>query len=120
MVGDRRVDVDRIDVRVFQQLTVVGVTGPDPVALTAFIKPLVVAAANRGDLRAGIVLVDRDELGPETQADDRHTDWLVAGHAGISFEPGRWMDLQSSVQDSRTRGRRQAPREDPTTRPILP
>src|SRR5258708_39921330 len=73
--------MDRIDRRVLQQRAVVGVTRLDLVTLTAFIKPLAVAAANRGDFRSGIVLVDRDELGPEPQADDRHADWLVAGHA---------------------------------------
>ena len=40
VVGDRRVDMDRIDVGVFQELAIVGIAGLDPVPIAAFVETL--------------------------------------------------------------------------------
>ena len=72
---------------VFQELAVVGIAGLDAVTIAAFVEPFAVAAADRVNLGAGVFLIDRDELGPEAQADDCHADRLFARHRSLSFAP---------------------------------
>ena len=86
VIRDRRIDVDGVDLGVLEHLLVVGVTGGDLVAIAAFIQALLVAAADAVHLRAGIVLIDGDELGAEAQSDDCHTDRFVVCHRRIPQE----------------------------------
>jgi hypothetical protein len=84
VVGNGGVDVHRVDGRVLEQVTIVGVAGLDPVAIAAFIEAFAVATGDRVDFRAGVFLIDRDEFGPEAQPDDGHPDRLFARHAAFS------------------------------------
>jgi hypothetical protein len=85
-VGDRRVDVHRVDIRVFQELAVVGMAVLDSIPASAFLQLFAIAPADRRDFRAGVFLIDRDEFGPEAEADNSHADRLVARHFKFSFE----------------------------------
>ena len=45
------------------------------------------ALADGVHLGVGMVLVDRDELGPETETDDRHADFFRVCHASLLLRP---------------------------------
>src|SRR5262249_52363002 len=84
MVGDGRVDVDGVHVRVFEQLVEAGVPLGDAVAVADFVQLGLVAATDGVHLGVRVGLVDRDELGPEPQPDDRHANvvgqrWCAPG-----------------------------------------
>jgi hypothetical protein len=81
VVGDGAVDVDRVDVGVLQQVVEVGVPLVDLVAVAHLVHFRLVAAADGVHLGVGVVLVDRDELRPEAQSDDR--DAHLAGHGWL-------------------------------------
>jgi hypothetical protein len=96
VVGDGGVDVDGVDGGVLEQVTIVGVSSLDAVAIAALVQPLAVAAADRADFGAGVVLIDRDELGSEAQPDDGHTDRLFARHAAFSSREGEFRTRKSA------------------------
>jgi hypothetical protein len=80
VVGDRRVDMDGVDVRVIEELTIVGKAGLDAITIAALVEFFAVAPADRIDDGTRVLLIDRDKLGTETQADDCHADRLFARH----------------------------------------
>jgi hypothetical protein len=65
VVGDRGIDVNSVDIRIFEKVTIVGVAGFDSVAIATFINALAATAANRVDFRAGVFLINRDKFGTE-------------------------------------------------------
>ena len=77
--------MDRVDIGVFQELAIIGIAGLDPVTVPALIEPFAVAAADRMNLGARVLLIDRDEFGSEAQADDCHADRLFTRHRSLSF-----------------------------------
>ena len=97
VVGDRRVDVNGVDVGVGEELVVVGVADFDAETVAALLQPLFGAATDGGHLRVGVVLVDRDELGAEAEADDGDADLLVGGHATSSSGCGFGMPVRICV-----------------------
>ena len=80
VVGDGAIDVDRVDLGIFQEFAVIGVPLGDPVFLADLVQAFLIAPANRRDLGPLVTLVDRDELGSKPQADDCDPDWRFAGH----------------------------------------
>ena len=80
VVGDRAIDVDGVDVGVFEQVAVVGVAGLDIEAVADFVEAFLVAPADGRDVGAWVVLIDGDEFGSEAEADDGDAGWLVGGH----------------------------------------
>src|SRR5262249_2969897 len=85
VVGDGRVDVDGIDGRVLQQLVVVGVAGLDAELVPDLVEALLVATADGGHLGVGVGLVDGNELGAETKADDGDANLPVGRHVVVPF-----------------------------------
>jgi len=71
VVGDRRVDVDRVDLRVLEQRVEVRVALRDLIAVADGLQLLRVALADRDDLRVRVGLVDRDEFGAKAEASQR-------------------------------------------------
>ena len=89
VVGDRRVDVDRVDFRVLEQRVEVRVALRDLVAVADRLQLLRVALADRDDLRVRVGLVDWDEFGAEAEAGQRDAN-LRSAHGGVaSFSPIR-------------------------------
>ena len=92
VVGNRRVDMDEVDVGIFQQLGVVGVAAADPECVADPVEAAAVALADREHVGVRVPLINRDELGAEPEADDgctkrRHEyrkGWLVARWSAIS------------------------------------
>ena len=82
VVGDRRVDVHRVDVRVAQQLLVARCsasrcrTGRRTASSSAWSRRQMAYIS-----AFGMVLVDRNELGAEPEPDDGDANLLVSGHA---------------------------------------
>src|SRR5262249_28203624 len=87
VVGDGRVDVDGVDVGIFQQVVEAGVADLDAEAVAALVEGLLVAAADGDPFGGGGLLVAGDELGAEAEADDGDAD-LVAGRHGLVPSPG--------------------------------
>ena len=77
VVGDRRVDVHRVDVRIAQHFLVARVARGDAEAIAAGVELPAMAAADRVHLRVRVALVDRNELGPEPEPDDADANLLV-------------------------------------------
>ena len=65
MIGDGGVDVHGVDVRVFEEISILRVPGLDSVTIAAFVQALAVTAANRVDFRPGVLLINRDKFGSE-------------------------------------------------------
>src|SRR4029079_12778929 len=82
VVGDGAVDVDGVDVRVFQQLGVIGVALGDLELVAGRVELLPVAPADGGHLGVGVGLKDGDELRPKPQSDDGDANLLA--HLGSS------------------------------------
>ena len=75
--------MDGVDVRVFEQLVVVGVARLDAELVAALVEFRLVAPADGVHLGVRMVLVDGNELGPEAEADDGDADFLVGWHAWV-------------------------------------
>ena len=72
MIGNRAVDVHRIDVRIFQQFFVTAVSlGHAELVATCFEFSLV-ASADRVHLGIRVLLIDRNKLGTKPQTHNRH------------------------------------------------
>ena len=67
---DRSVDVNRIDIRILQQLLVIGKPLGNAVLIGNLVQVLLVALAQGHDLGVGMALIDWYELGSETESDD--------------------------------------------------
>ena len=78
VVGDGRVDVDKVDGGVFEDLFVGGESVRDPELVGDFVKFLFIPAAYGDDFGVGVALVDGDKLCPEAQTDHRHS--FFVGH----------------------------------------
>src|SRR5262249_28955849 len=70
VVGDRRVDVDGVDVGVFEEVVDAGVAAPYAELVAAPVELGLVTAADGDHLGVGVRLVGGDELGPEVESDD--------------------------------------------------
>ena len=70
MVGDRRIDVDGVDLAVLEEVGVVLVPPLDAIGLADLIELVPRPLADRDELRVGVALVDGDELGAKAEADD--------------------------------------------------
>jgi hypothetical protein len=66
MIRNGRVDVNRVYVRIFEQFAVIGIAGLDAVTVAALVQALPVTAADRVEFGAGLILIDGNELGPES------------------------------------------------------
>src|SRR5262249_52363864 len=86
VVRDRRVDMDRIDVGVLKQFVEVGVALLDSPAISALVEVLLRPPADGVHLRVGMLLINGNELGAKTQADDGNADLLVTGHEMVPLE----------------------------------
>jgi hypothetical protein len=80
VVGDRRVDVNGVDVGILKQLGEVGVAGFHAEPIPDLVEPLAVPAADGIHLRARVILINWNEFGPEAETDNRHADRLIARH----------------------------------------
>ena len=89
VVGDGRVDVDRVDFRVCEHFLVGRVALGDAVAIADLLQLGGVALADGGDLRVRVGEVNRDELRAEAEAGQRDADFLGAhGKMGLPlFSP---------------------------------
>ena len=86
VVRDGRVDVDEIDVRVRQHVVVVRVPLLDAEGIGDAVQLRSISPADGEHVRVGMTLVDGDELGPETEAHDRHVELLVRhGRASLAI-----------------------------------
>ena len=75
VVGNRGVDVDGIEVRVFEQLAVIGVAFLDAERIADRIELRPVTLADRVQVGLGMPLVEGDEFSSETQTDNRNIDF---------------------------------------------
>ena len=73
VVGNRAVDVHGVDVGVVQDLLIVCISNSNVVFVASLVQALGVAPANGIHFRAGIVLINRDELGAETKANNGYS-----------------------------------------------
>ncbi len=71
VVGDRAVDVDKVDIGVGQHVFVTGVAFGDAESLADLVQFRFVAAAQGNDIRLRVCLVDGEELGAEPEANHR-------------------------------------------------
>ena len=83
---NRRVDVDRVDVRVLQQLGVIGVALLDPEGVADGVQLLLIALADRDRHRIRVSLVDGDELGAKAEPDERNANGTLVRHRVVSPE----------------------------------
>ena len=74
VVGNRRVDVHRIDVGVREQLLEARIPRLDAELVAAGVELLPIAPADPVHLRVRVLLIDGDELGAETETDDGYSD----------------------------------------------
>ena len=82
VIGNRRVDVDEIDLGIGQHVVVFGVARGDAEGVADLVQLRLVPLADGVHVGMRMGLVDRNELGPEPQTDDRHVDLL--GHGQFS------------------------------------
>src|SRR5262249_2560897 len=92
VIGDRAVDVDRVDVRVLEQVVVIAVALLDAELVAGAIEFGLVPAADGRHLVVRVGLVDGNELGPEPEADDGDANF--PGHDGGRLRK-RWRDAES-------------------------
>ena len=70
VIGDRRVDVDGVDLRIGEQVVVGGVAFFDAELVADFVELRLGPLADGGHVRLRVALVDGDELGSEAEPDD--------------------------------------------------
>ena len=70
VVWDGGVDVDGVNVRIGENVGVVGVALFDAELVADFVEQFGITLADRAHLRIGMALVDGDELGAEAEPDD--------------------------------------------------
>ena len=87
MIWDRAVDVDEVNVGIGKNIVVAGVSLFDSKLVASLVHLGFVAAADRGDVRIGMGLVDRDELGTKAQTNHGGVDGTT--HLVFLFE---WLD----------------------------
>src|SRR5215831_11785865 len=80
VVGNRRVDVDGVDVGVAEEVVEIGIAGLDAEAVAALIQLGPVAAANGVHFGVGMSLVDGNELRAEAEANDGDAYLFVGSH----------------------------------------
>ena len=73
MIGDGRIDVNGIDVRIGEEVVVALVALLDPEFVAHFIEGGLGALANCHQFSSGVALIDGDEFGAKTEADDCDT-----------------------------------------------
>ena len=88
MIGNRRVDVDGIDVRIGEERVVVGVARLDAEPIAARVELLPIAAADRIHFGIRMALINRDEFRAKAQTDDCHTN-LPVTHSTIILDHSR-------------------------------
>src|SRR5436305_171813 len=76
----------RVDVGVLEKLTIIRIARLDTEAVANLGQLGLVSAADGVHLRAGMVLINRNELGAETEADDGHADFLGSCHGKSPYE----------------------------------
>ena len=74
VIGNRRVDVNGMDVRIREQVLVGSVAFRDAELVADFIQLGLGPLADGIHVRIRMTLIDRDELGAETEADDGDVD----------------------------------------------
>jgi hypothetical protein len=77
VVGNGRVDVNGIDIRVGEDLFELGIADIDLPVITALLQLVGVALADGVAVGVGVLLPDGDELGSESEADDCDVDFLA-------------------------------------------
>jgi len=90
VVRNGRVDVDGVNVRIGEDVGVVGVALFDAELVADFVEQFGIALADRAHLRIGMALVDGDEFGAEAETDD--------GDAG--FADGRSHVVRRTVPEN--------------------
>ena len=93
VIRNRRIDVDRVDVRVLKQFIEIRVANFDPPAVAAFVQIFLGPAANRIHVGMGVLLVNGNEFGPEAEADDGDANLLFSGHDFFSVGKSLLMNL---------------------------
>src|SRR6185503_17857349 len=76
MIGDRRVDMDRVELGVGEHLFIARVASGDAELVAAGIELRSAAPTDRMHQRVRMALIDRDELRSETKPYDTHSDLL--------------------------------------------
>jgi hypothetical protein len=74
MIGDRRIDVHRIDIRILQQLAIIGVTVFHPKGIANRVQLFGRALANGVHVGVRMPLVDGDEFRAKTESDNGDID----------------------------------------------
>jgi hypothetical protein len=83
VIGDRRVDVYGIDLRIFQQFVVIRVAFRDAELVGHGVHLRLVAPTHRDEVGVGMRLVDGNKLCPETEADEGYVKGLFAHSAYV-------------------------------------
>ena len=97
VIGNRRVDVDRVHLRVLDQFIEIVVPFLHPECVADCIQFLARALADRVHVRLGMALVDGDEFGTKAQPDDGDVN-LSRAHASV-------MSVDApDCKDSRSKG----------------
>ena len=76
VIGDRGVDMDRVDLGIAEEFVVIGVALRNAEGVLDGLEFLRVALADREEIGVGVGLIDRNELGTEAEADDGDIDFL--------------------------------------------
>src|SRR5262249_15001099 len=105
VVGDRRVDVDVIDVGIRENVFVAMVALGDAEGITHLIEFTLGALADSVHVGQRVLLVNGDELGAKAQTDDRHVELLVGHACCLAWDANRpqHSTAQSASKTSRKR-----------------
>ena len=97
VVGDRRVDVNGVDVGILEELVVIGVAARNAEGVLNGFKFLRVALADGEQVGVGVRLVNRNKLGAETKADDGDVEFFAHGKRRKAADYFRvWMKASMS------------------------
>jgi hypothetical protein len=92
MVGDGRIDVHEVDVRVGQHVVIAGVARVDAEGVADGVALGVRALADGVHVRLWMLLVDGDEFRAEAESDNGDTHLLVVPAHGHPPRVGNWVD----------------------------
>src|SRR6185503_3239704 len=110
MIGDGRIDVDDVDIRVLEQLFEIRVAPLHPEGLADGVQLFRRALANRIHVGIGMALVNGDEFGSESESDDgnvqfpvthKRPKWAKLVHTTMLFAKQlqrQWPHLRHSAQ----------------------
>src|SRR5437588_2444214 len=107
MIGNRRIDVHGVYIRILQELVEIGVAHLDAELVAALVEPFFIAAAEGVHLGKRMVLVDGNEFGPKAEANDRNPDFLAGCHDQVPRPSCSSSELPAWLQDNAERRQRQ-------------